>query len=444
MLGNSPDQHQLNLLEPTLPYMVRKDDIFVLLAKAIPWKDIQDKFQDLYSSRGAPSHPIRKMVGLLLLQHMHQLSDESAVETWKHNIYWQYFCGEVLHTTQQPCAASDLVHFRKRIGKEGVDYLFSISVQLHKTKIAKAKEVIVDTTVQESNVTFPTDAKLYKKVIERCNAIAKKSKVTLRQSYRFVTQSLFYLQRYAHIPQHAKKAKSALRRLRTIAGRQVRDLVRKLTVVNKVDVYASVIAIMERIVEQKRTDKGKVYSLHAPEVSCIAKGKVHKKYEFGSKVSIATLPGSNVVVGIETFQGNPHDSKTLLPALERIKDMFDKTFSRVLVDRGYRGCKEVCGSEVILPGGCKSEKPYEQRRHKLRCRRRSAVEAVIGHLKSDHKLGLNCLKGTVGAEMNALLSGIGFNLKLLMREISHCVYDCVTVLVTRVEKLLGWRLEPCW
>ena len=150
MLGNAPNQHQLNLLEPTLPYMIRKEHKMVLLAQAIPWKDIQNKFQDLYSSRGAPSHPIRKMVGLLLLQHIYQLSDERVVKIWEENIYWQYFCGEALHTIQQPCAASDLVHFRKRIGKEGVDYLFSISVQLHKTKITKAEEVIVDTASKKA------------------------------------------------------------------------------------------------------------------------------------------------------------------------------------------------------------------------------------------------------------------------------------------------------
>ena len=153
---------------------------------------------------------------------------------------------------------------------------------------------MVDTTVQAKNITFPTDGKLYKKVIKTCNALAKRCGIKLRQSYRFVVQRLAYAQRYAHLSRHTKKAKEALKKLRTLAGRQVRDLHRQLLKLGKAELYAPILKIMARIVSQQRGDKHKVYSLHEPTVSCIAKGEAHKKYELGSKVSVASLSGSNV------------------------------------------------------------------------------------------------------------------------------------------------------
>jgi len=289
---------------------------------------------------------------------------------------------------------------------------------LHADKVRKAKEVIVDTTVQEKNITFPTDAKLYKKVIEKCNALAKSCGIKLRQSYRFVVQRLHYAQRYAHVARHAKKAKRALKKLRTLAARQLRDLRRQVIKLGKEELYAPMLQIMERIVSQQRGDKNKVYSLHAPEVSCIAKGKVHKKYEFGSKVSVASLSGSNVVVGIANFVGNPHDSKTLAPTLDQVAHWTGQHYARVLVDKGYRGHGQVGSSAVIMPGKKAHATAYALRRHKTLCKRRSAIEAIIGHLKSDHRLGRNYLKGSVGDTNNALLAGMGFNLMLLLRELA--------------------------
>jgi IS5 family transposase len=287
----------------------------------------------------------------------------------------------------------------------------------HADKVKQAKEVIVDTSVQEKNITCPTDAKLYKKVIKRCHAVAKSCGIKLRQSYRFVVQRLDDAQRYAHLPRHAKKARQALKRLRTLAGRQVRDLRRQLIKLGKEELYTPLLEIMERMVSQQREDKNKVYSLHAPEVSCIAKGKVHKKYEFGSKVSVASLSGSHVVVGIANFVGNPHDSKTLAPTLDQVVQWTGRRYERVLVDKGYRGHGQVGSSAVIMPGKQAHATAYALRRHKRLCKRRSAIEAIIGHLKSEHRLGRNYLKGRVGDTHNALLAGMGFNLMLLLREL---------------------------
>ena len=358
------------------------------------------------------------MAGLLMLKHLFNLSDERVVAMWQENFYFQYFTGEATPQWGQPCAASDLVHFRHRLGEAGIAKLFALSVALHADKVKKAQEVMVDTTVQAKNITFPTDGKLYKKVIKTCNALAKRCGIKLRQSYRFVVQRLVYAQRYAHLAGHATKAKRALRKLRTIAGRQVRDLHRQLVKLGKAALYAPTLQIMARIVNQQRGDKNKVYSLHEPTVSCIAKGKAHKKYEFGSKVSVASLSGSNVVVGITSFVGNPHDGKTLATALDEVAQWTGRRYARVLVDKGYRGHGQVGGSSVIIPGKKAHASAYARRRHKQCCKRRSAIEAIIGQLKSDHGLGRNYLKGSIGDSNNALLAGMGFNLMLLLRALA--------------------------
>jgi transposase, IS5 family len=418
MLGQSPNQAQTDLFKNLLSNQLNPKQPLYLLARAIPWKKLEEAFAPLYGKVGLPSHPIRQMAALLMLKHLYNLSDERVVAMWQENPYYQYFAGEATFQWGQPCAASDLVHFRHRLGEDGISKLFALSIALHTDKVKKAKEVMVDTTVQEKNITFPTDGKLYKKVIKKCNALAKRCGIKLRQSYRFVVQRLEYAQRYAHLARHAKKAKRALKKLSTLAGRQVRDLRRQLIKLGKEEMYAPMLQIMARIVRQQRGDKNKVYSLHAPEVSCIAKGKAHKKYAFGSKVSVASLSGSNVVVGITSFVGNPHDGKTLATSLDQVARWTGQRYGRVLVDKGYRGHGQVGGSAVIIPGKKAHASAYALRRHKSCCKRRSAIEAIISHLKSDHRMGRNYLKGSIGDRNNALLAGMGFNLMLLLRELA--------------------------
>ena len=254
MLGRSPNQTQTDLFKSLLIHLLNPQHPLFKLAQIIPWQKLEKDFEPLYARVGLPSHPVRKMAGLLMLKQLYGLSDERVVAMWQENPYFQFFAGEATLQWGQPCAASDLVHFRHRIGEEGIAKLFAISVDLHADKVKKAREVIVDTTVQEKNITFPTDAKLYKKVINRCNLIAEKCGIKLRQTYRFVMQRLQYAQRYSHLPKHSKKAKRALRKLKTIAGRQVRDLQRQLSKLGKEALYAPVLRIMERIVSQEKSD----------------------------------------------------------------------------------------------------------------------------------------------------------------------------------------------
>ena len=242
--------------------------------------------------------------------------------------------------------------------------------------------------------------------------MAKKLDLSLRQSYKFVTKKLVYAIRYARSSKN-----KLLKKLRVMAARQVRDLKRKLSKANLLATYKDLLKLMEKAVSQERKDKNKVYSLHAPEVGCIAKGKPHKRYEFGSKMSVASVGGSNVVVSMDNFSGNPHDGKTLSKTLASVYSNCGKGFEEVLVDRGYAGHGVKGKTKVLLPGSGKRGSPGQVKSSKGSAGKRSAVEAVISHLKHGHGLSRNRLKGPIGDIMNGLLSGMGWNTKLLMAEL---------------------------
>jgi len=444
MLGKpTQDQNQLSLFGTNLIQIINLDHPLVLLSTMIPWQEMEKQFKDLYAKVGNPSHPIRKMAGLLLLQNIYKLSDERVVAEWEQNVYYQFFTGEASLQWGQPCAASDLVHFRKRISKQGVEYLFKLCVSMHGKKIKKEREVMVDTTVPEKNITFPTDAKLYKKIIDTVNKIAKKVGIKLRQSYVRVSKKLMYAQRYLSTAKHNKKARKALNKLRTIASRQIRELTRCVAQLGKEETYSELLKQMEWVLKQKRESKNKIYSLHETEVSCIAKGKTGKKYEFGSKVSIASLGESGVIVGIESYKGNPHDSTTLNTTMEMVQQVTGKQYERVLVDRGYRGAKLPAGSksELIIPGKKGMVKTsYTYLKYKKSCKKRAGIEGRISHLKTSHKLGRNYLKGALGDIMNGLLSGIGYNLHLLLIEIGIMLKEGIIFLFIIVKGVIEERL----
>lgn len=300
MKGKLPSQDQKNLFRPILKEIVNPKHELVILANKMDWKYYENCFGVHYSHLGRPSVPIRTMVGLLLLKRIYNLGDETVMEQWLQNPYFQYFCGESEFQWEYPCDPSDMVHFRKRIGAEGAEKIFQSSVTIRKDEI-KNNDVLIDTTAQEKNITYPTDAKLLIKVIELCNKIAENENISQRQNYKRTIKKLLIKQRFAHHPKRKKEASSALRKLRVIAGRLVRELERRLSRA-ALELYREQLRNCNKIVLQKRQDANKIYSLHEPDTACIAKGKAHKKFEFGSKVSIAIVPGSNIIVGIKNFE----------------------------------------------------------------------------------------------------------------------------------------------
>jgi IS5 family transposase len=379
------------------------------------------EFQNLYSVQGRPSIPIRKIAGLLLLKEMFKESYESVVERWIENAYWQYFTGEEFFQTKQSFDPSEFVHFRKRLKEEGLEFLLSQSVALH-PKAKSEKEVQIDTTVQEKNISFPTDAKLAKKVIDNCTKIAEKEGVKQRQTYKRVAKQHLRDAYFGHHPKRKKKATIARKKLRTIGSRVVRELEIKLPEHLQKQYEAEFIKY-KKALTQERNSKDKIYSLHEPQTACIAKGKAQTAYEFGTKVCVVRGRQTGVISSVKRLSGNPYDSNTLEESIvqsERVrKNIGGIRPSIASTDRGFRGKTEVDGTLILIPKNRKESSRYKQEVARKRFRARAAIEPTISHLKRNHALGLNFLKGVAGDIHNALLAGIGYNLKPRLNQIKE-------------------------
>lgn len=398
------------LFQQDLEHLLDQRQPLYKLANHLPWQELEGAFESYYSELGRPALPIRLMAGLLLLKQLENLSDERVCEAWARDPYMQYFCGEQFFQWKLPCEPSELVHFRKRIGQAGVERILKITVQLHADKVSKEEELVADTTVQEANVQFPTDTRLHVDCIEKLWRMGQNEGIQWRRSYvRTVPALLARLRTRSN--RLVKERRKCRRKLKTIAGRLLRDFQRSAGDQSGV-LYAEELALIERVLGQKRHDKNKVYSLHDPEVLCIAKGKAHKKYEFGRKASVTMLRDSGVIVSAVSFKDNLYDGDTLAPALEQVRSMTGKTFGSVLVDKGYRGRKSLGGTDVVIPGRIsKKLNPYHRKKQRIRNGRRAAIEPVIGHLKSDHRMARCFLKGAEGAGLNLTLAAAAWNIK---------------------------------
>ncbi len=419
MLGKSANQNQKDLFRPLLKEIINMEHPLVKLADKIHWNELEKTFLPLYSSTGTPSKPVRLMAGLLILKQMYNLGDETVIEAYIRDPYMQYFCGEAHFQWKQPCDPSDLVHFRKRIGEQGVEKIFQQSVLLFK-KESQEKEVCIDTTVQEKNITYPTDTKLHVKIIRKCNQIAKKENFKQRRSYSRTVKALLIQSRFSHHPKKSKEARQAQRKIKTIAGRLVRELENKLPTDRLVH-YREEIERFKRVLHQKREDKNKIYSLHEPEVACIAKGKTHKPYEFGCKTSIVRTKKTGIIVGVKCFKGNPHDSQTIAESLAHHQAITSVRAKVAIVDRGYKKTN-IEGTQIIKPDNGKANSEYERQKNRQRFRKRAGIEAVISHLKQRFRMGRNYLKGFIGDQINALLAAAAWNFIKWMNQYSSSFF----------------------
>lgn len=412
MIGKSPNERQKHLFLPNLTDFINLQHQLCSLANEIDWQQFETDFAPLYSTIGCPAKPIRLMVGLLILKQIYNLGDETVMAEWVSNPYFQYFCGEVVFQWEFPCDPSDLVHFRHRIGVEGVEKILAVSILLHGEEI-KGEDVSIDTTAQPKHITYPTETKLAVKIIKQCRKIAKQEELDLRQSYKFVVKDLLK-KANAKGEKQARQKKKARKKLKTIAGRLVRELKRKLRAENLAK-HEEKIEIYERVLRQKKDDKNKIYALHALEVACIAKGKEHKKYEFGSKVAFAVGQKSNVIKAAVSFQGNPNDNQTLEQTLEQQQRLTGVSPKRAYVDRGIKS-QQVGETEIIAPSNGKGKTPGEKARLRQCFRRRAGIEPIIGHTKSDCGMERNYLKGEIGDQLNAILAASAFNFRSWMRK----------------------------
>lgn len=390
------------------------------MAETIDWAAFDKAFTPLFCpDNGRPGIPTRMMVALHYLKYSENLSDEEVVEKWVQNPYWQYFCGGENFEHEFPIHPSSMTRWRKKVEKSGAETLLKETILTgFRTKFLKPKDlerVNVDTTVQEKNIAFPTDAKLYYRAIRVMNRYAKKNGVRVKQTYERVGKGCLIRQsRYMHARQ-MKRAAREVKRLKVYMGRLHRDLGRRLTEEMKQDQHwIRISGIAGRLLTQKRNDTDKLYSIHAPEVECIAKGKAHKKYEFGNKVAIVSSSRKNFILSAVSFQGNPYDGHTLQESLEKAVEMTKEVgeIKQAFADGGYKGSGYKGGIEIhIVKKGLRKKKDPIKKWMK----RRSAVEADIGHLKNDNRMGKNYLLGKDGNEMNSILASAGFNLRKLLR-----------------------------
>jgi len=338
---------QGHLLYPYLLRQLNPKHPLLVLAQNLPWELFEKEFAPLYASVGRPAKPIRLMVGLLLLKQIENLSDERVVQAWVQNPYHQAFCGLEHFQWDLPCDPTDLVYFRKRIGEAGVERIFKASVVLH-GETSLEREVVIDTTVQEKNITFPTDTKLRVKVMNRCWKLADEENITLRRSYRRELKKTLRVIRFGKNRDDKKKVPAAIRRIKTMANALLRDVMRKLSE-NSLSARHEELENYRRAVNQKRQDKNKIYSLHEPGVLCISKGKEHKKYEFGAKAAIAMTKTGCIIVGAKNFSHNAYDGDTLKELLSQVQNVRGLAPEVSFCDRGFRGRKNVGGTAIVLP-----------------------------------------------------------------------------------------------
>jgi len=415
MLKKLPVQPQLEMFKTVLTSFIHPEHELCLLAKKIDWNYLEKEFAPLYGKVGRPSVPIRTIVGLLLLKQMYNLGDETVLERYLENPYWQHFCGEIYFQYNLPFDPSDFVHFRHRIGPEGMKKIFKQSLDLFdKDFIRKeVKEVRVDTTVQEKNITFPTDRKLTEKVIDYCKRIAKKESIKLKRTYGREIRKLKHQLRFARKPKNLKKLKRAQVKLHRIVFKIYRDLGNQLNPIPKS--YMETFNVLYRVLTQKRDDSNKVYSIHEPGVLCIAKGKEHKQYEFGNKSSFAYTRKSGIIVGAMAVEGNVYDGHTLKPQLEQVKELTGGRIKKAIVDRGYKIKGSIGSIEIVMPKMLRKESYYLKKKREERCRSRAGIEGLISHLKHDHRMLRNYLKGAAGDQINTLLTAAAYNMMKWMR-----------------------------
>lgn len=420
MLGKSPKQETLDLFKTPLLSFIDKTHRIVLLSKEMDWSGLELDLSIYYSETGRPSIPIRSIVGLLILKRMFNESDESVIDRWIENPYWQYFTGELYFQNSQPFDPSDFVHFRKRIGKEGLEKILSHSVKLFGDDVA-SKLVAIDPTIQEKNITYPTDSKLQMKILKRIWLIGQEYGIKFRRSYRRVSKTWLLDFRFRNHPKKHKKAKASARKLRNACGCLLRELRRKLPD-SVLHFLSEELSLYNRVLSQKKKDKNKIYSLHEPEVLCLSKGKAHKPYEFGTKCSVVWDLQYGIVVGSVDGR-NQYDGHILESSLEQTIRVTGNAPEEALVDRGCKGKKQIGKTKIIRPdrGQCHANR-YQKDKARKKMRKRAGIEPIISHLKYDHRM-LRCyLKGVIGDGMNMLLAAIGFNFKKRLKSLSFCLF----------------------
>ncbi len=511
---------QLSFFSPSLLTCLDPKNRYMLLKDEIDWSRLVSDTSVYYKKNGRKSLPLRTMLGLSIVKYIDDLSDEKVIQLYLENPYIQAFCGQVEFQKNPPCSNAMLTVFRKKIGEDGHKRILQESIKLHGDSVYE-EAVIVDTTAQPKNITYPTDVKLIVKIIEKCQKLARKLDISLKNTYKLTVHLLLTKVRFEKGKKKEKEVRKAKKRLITIAGILVRELDRKinseiytsyskyfsvykrviiqvrdkrnpsqllqeevdnlevalektinLLSVNIVKIKVKEVKKIKDIRNRYKNAKGrgkqnclkqsikdlkiiiktflkrlkesitkerllsiecdlihindsiichkkdtKIYSIHEPGVACIAKGKLGVKYEFGSKASIVVTKESGIIIGAVNFQGNPHDGNTLAASIKDVVDNIGQKPKEVYADRGYKGAQEKNKDIAVHLPETPSEDATEEEKANARKNfgRRSSIEPIIGHLKSDCRLKRTYLKGEVGDQINLYMSCAAFNFKKRLR-----------------------------
>ncbi len=419
------DDRQKDLLRPALDQIIDMGHPMVRLAGKIDWTFLDGRFSSVCQpGPGQPGLPTRLVAGLFILKHMHNLSDEVLCARWIENPYYQFFCGELSFCHKLPFDRSSLTRWRQRLGEEQLVALIQESLSVaHKTGALATKDlerVVVDTTVQPKAVAHPTDARLMHRAIVKLVALAKRHGVPLRQSYlRVAKRAAIMVGRYTHAHQF-KRARRALKFLRTRLGRLIRDIGRQID--GNPELQRRFAPLLDLAVKA---------SASAPSTG--SGGKARAPYEFGCKVSIATSAtapkGGQFVLHAKALHGNPYDGHTLGPVVREIETLTGIETRRIHVDKGYRGHNHAHKFRVWISGQVRRVTATIRREMK----RRAAVEPVIGHMKAEHRMDRNYLKGRDGDRINAVLAAAGYNFGLLLRWLAELLRALILALAQTVR-----------
>lgn len=414
------EDRQGNFLETELEEIIDLKHPLIQLSHQMNWNKLDDELGAFYvEDVGCPGKPTRLMCALQYLKYTYKLSDEEVIARWVENPYWQYFSGEKYFQHNPPIHPTSLTKWRQRIGEEGVECLFAATTEAGMSsqviKTSSLEKLNVDTTVQEKVITYPTDAKLYEQMRKLLVNKSLYCGIELRQTYpRVFKKYLRLIGKYFH-SRKPKQAKKYVKMMKVRLERIVRDMERKVKKKPDLQAYLEeTFALARRLLEQKKNDTQKIYSIHALEVECISKGKAHKKYEFGNKVGIVATSKEGFIIGVKSFHGNPYDGHTLNDSLTQAEKVTNRKLNgAVFVDKGYRGHNYQGEASVYISGRKRLKDSL-----KKWLKRRSVIEATIGHMKQSSCLDRNYLKGDIGDKVNAILSACGWNLHLILAKLA--------------------------
>ena len=413
---SSCKEPQGELYRTELNQLINLEHPLARLARTVKWERFDEAFTPLYDpGNGRPAIPTRLMVGLHYLKHLYQLSDEDVVGQWMENPYWQYLCGSKYFEHELPIHATSMTRWRKKIEAAGAEQMLAETIaaglEVKAIRPQSLHRVVVDTTVQDRAVAYPTDAKLYDDMRRKLVRMAKREGLALRQSYERVGPARLHAVGRSARGHHKAGIRKHTKKLRTYLGRVLRDIERKLPQENRSEAWQQSLALARRILRQQRGEPDRIYSVHAPETQCIAKGKLRKPYEFGHKVGLVTTAKGQFVVGAVAFSQRPFDGHTLAASVQQVERMMGQVIrGEIYVDRGYRGHDYPGPARVLIAKTKRRQEPDLRRWY----RKRNGIEAAISHMKNDGWLGRNYLKGMSGSRINALLSASGQNLRKLL------------------------------